>query len=356
MSVKVRNYLMFILETAVIVIVTLIGVLPVSCKLTESGVTLLDGDYDFPKLTAFSVEDESSLKLVFSEQVQLVSGSVSVDENVSIDSNIFYDSTKTVVTVELEEKMIIGASYQMLGTVKDLYGNTLTFSIPFLGYNGNVPMVLITEVQSESVSSRTKTEKENDFYRNEYVEFVALSDGNLCGLELVSAYDGNERSYVFPDVNVKSGEVFVVHLRKRGNGCENETGENLSIANTSYTTAGVRDLWSNDEQTALGNKTDVVVLRNSANGKVLDCLVYKESKQETIPDSMINYVDELERQNIINKEEDFCFESDSKTQSTTYIRKGVISLIDSAKKQDFEYPVKFDKSKWTVDKASPGTL
>lgn len=356
MSVKIRNYFMLLLETAVIVIVTLIGVLPVSCKLTESGVTLLDGDYDFPKLRAFSVMDENNLILVFSEQVQLVSSSITDHNDVRIDLNVTYDVTKKIVNVEMQDKMITGNSYEMLGVVKDTCGNSLTFSIPFIGYNSNIPKLLICEVQSESVSSRTKAEKDNDYYRNEYVEFVALTDGNLSGLELVSAYDTDERSYVFENIEVKRGEVFVLHLRNRGNGCVNENGTDLSLATNSYSNPLIRDLWSEDEQTAIGNKTDVLILRNSGNGKVLDCFVYKESKLETLPESMDFYVKILEDQDFINPDEDYCFVSDAKSSSTTYTRVDVKEILKSVDDPDFEYPLTHDKTKWTVDKASPGTL
>lgn len=355
---KVRDLVIFLLETIAIVAIVLVSVLPVSCKLTETGIHILDGDYDFPKLTSFVVEDESNLSLNFSEKVKLVSQVVSNEEDLVIDADYFYDESNQIVNVELKEKMEVGRYYEMVGTVKDEFGNSLTFAVPFRGYNSRVPKLLITEIQSESVSSRTTKEKNSDTYRNEYVEFVALTAGNLWGLELCSAYDGEDRKFVFPDVEVSKGEVFVVHLRNRGNGCISENGDDLKLAYSSYTDSTVRDLWTDDTSTALGNKTDVLLLRNSSNGKIMDCFAYKDSKVSEWPKSMINYLELISESGFTDSDiYGFEYESDNKTSSTTITRKNVKTILDRfSKDEESEYPVKLDKSEWSIEKASPGTL
>lgn len=358
MNVRLKNGLIFLLETAFIVTVTLIAVLPVSCKLTETGIHIMDGDYDFPKLESFCVEDEHNLKLTFSESVQLVSQVVSSENNSSLESVISYDESKQIVNVELVDEMEIGLSYELLGTVKDDFGNSLTFALPFLGYNNQIPKIIITEIQTESVSSRNKMEKELDTYRNEYVEFLALSDGNLCGLELCSAYDGEERRFIFPNVKVSKGEIFVVHLRNRGNGCISETEDNLSSAFSSYTSSEIRDLWTEDTQTALGNKTDVIVLRNSANKEILDCFIYKEDKVTSWTDSFTSYLKQIEESSLCdNIDVENSFNAESKTSSTTITRNDGASIrMKCLNNNPIDYPIPFDKENWSIQKASPGTL
>lgn len=357
MKEKYKSSLLFIVETAIIVFATLIVAIPFSCKITESGLHILDGDYDFPKLVSFCVEDEKSISLQFSEEVQLVSHSVSSEDDLNLVSTVRQGESNNIVQVELENRTKIGTSYELLGTVKDVYGNSLTFAIPFLGYNDNIPKLIITEIQSESVSSQNKTEKENGTYRNEYVEFLVLESGNLFGLELISAYDGEERKFSFSNIEVSAGEVFMVHLRNRGNGCVSEEESNLSLAFSSYATNAVRDLYTKDIKTSLGNKTDILLLKNSFNSKILDCFVYKESKVTQWKDSFTPYLEELAKNNLINTEEDYYLESDDKTSTKTYSRINCANLLNEFKlNKDSEYPIKMNKNDWVIGKHSPGTM
>lgn len=358
MSTKIRNVFLFCFETLMIIGITLLCVLPFSCKVTESGIKILDGDYVCPKLLYYNVMDSKNVKIGFSEPVVLKSHVVSTDSEKRIPTSVLSDEFKKDVTIIFDKEMIVGEEYQFVGVVKDEFGNSLTLELPFTGYNPRVPKLIITEIQTVTVSSRTKAEIENDMYKNEFIEFVALSDGNLSGIDLFSVYDGEDRIFNFPAVEVKKGEVFLVHFRNKGNGCTNEDSDNLSLATAPYSKNGVRDFWIDNPDTALGNKTDVILLRNTANGKILDALVYSESKYEDWASKFEDYIYTLSKTNIydslsccdvINGDE----MGKTKTLQRTNAKEILREFIEN---EDSEYPVRNEVSAWVVTDNSAGSL
>lgn len=358
MSTKIRNVFLFCFETLMIIGITLLCVLPFSCKVTESGIKILDGDYVCPKLLYYNVMDSKNVKIGFSEPVALKSHVVSTDSEKRIPTSVLSDEFKKDVTIIFDKEMIVGEEYQFVGVVKDEFGNSLTLELPFTGYNPRVPKLIMTEIQTVTVSSRTKAEIENDMYKNEFIEFVALSDGNLSGIDLFSVYDGEDRIFNFPAVEVKKGEVFLVHFRNKGNGCTNEDSDNLSLATAPYSKNGVRDFWIDNPDTALGNKTDVILLRNTANGKILDALVYSESKYEDWASKFEDYIYTLSKTNIydslsccdvINGDE----MGKTKTLQRTNAKEILREFIEN---EDSEYPVRNEVSAWVVTDNSAGSL
>lgn len=359
------------------------SVIPFSCKVSTEGVQIVKGDILPPVLDEVIVCDSKSIKLIFSEQVTVKDWVVSpvakddglhleqqdFSEDISVfvdifanqrnvvDATIDYDESGKIVTFVFAEEMIVGQMYELCGTVEDAAGNSITFAVPFNGFNSSVPLLMMTELKT-STASQSKSEKENDFYRTEFVEILALSDGSLAGLELVSAYDGEERKYVFPTIDVKKGEIFVVHLRTRGAGCVSEEGENLSLATTSYTNPNVRDLWSLNDKTCLGDKTDIVFIRNSSDGKILDAVMYRDSevteRNEKFNDflSVVNDCGIYEDNSINNA-------SDATTLTTTKTisRVGVSEiLVKIGNGEELENVHKSDVNSWVVTKATPGEI
>ena len=293
--------------------ITVFSVAPVSCKITEQGVKVISGDYVPPVLNSFEVKDENTLILEFSEKV-FVKGyviSVQVDDlfdsmehSATIDlspaierasgvyglvpGNVSTDDSGCILTVTLENQMEVGQGYEFYSQVEDICGNTLTLAVPFTGFNSRIPQLVMTEIQTESVS-QNKTEKNAGTYRNEFVEFLVLKSGNLAGLELCSGYDGDAKKYVFPPLEVTAGQVFLVHMRNRGNGCISEEEEELDLAFSSYARNGIRDLWTSSESTAIGNKTDVIIIRNKADNRLLDAAMFRASGVEAWTKTMIEY-------------------------------------------------------------------
>ena len=155
-----------------------------------------------------------------------------------------------------------------------------------LGFNGRTPDIEITEVHPK-YSNGTKASVK--YFKCEYVELRVLSDGNLSGLELYSANDGESKKFVFPALEVFRGEIIIVHLRKKEDTAVNELGADITLSKTKYSSDKARDLWAENENARLGDEMDVILLRNSADGMVVDCVCYAdESASEWKSEEMKN--------------------------------------------------------------------
>ncbi len=387
---KLKEMLFVVGEALLIAGITVVAVLPVSCKITEQGIKIVGGDYVPPVLNTFVVTDEKTITLEFSEKVevsgfvvaQVVDDQFSSQEHSSnldlspalerasgvygtVACSVNYEdeeglsgSTGKVVKFVLDEQMQIGQGYELYTKVQDSAGNTLTLAVPFSGFNSCVPELMITEIQTESVSSQNKTEKTNGTYRNEYVELLVLKDGNLAGLELCSGYDGETKKYLFPAVEVTAGEILVVHMRARGNGCISEEGDDLTLATSSYTSPEVRDLWTEIETTTLGNKTDVIIIRNRADHRLLDAVMFRASNIEAWSKSMIDYSQLIDNSGIYDSGDiENAYIADSLTTTKTLTRANAFEYLQTLQQSEpLEFPITNSSDFWAVADPSPGEV
>ena len=383
-NTKLKEMLLVLGEALLIAGITIAAVMPVSCKITEQGIKLVGGDYAPPVLNNFLVQDESTVSLTFSEKVEITGyvlaiatddlfgseeHSSTIDlspalERVSgvygsVPCQLVYNEEEAQVQFVLEQQMEIGQMYQLYAQVRDSVGNTLTLALPFTGFNSRVPQLMITEIQTESVS-QNKNEKNNGTYRNEFVELLVLKSGNLAGLELCSGYDGETKKYVFPAIEVTAGEIFIVHMRNRGKGCISEEGEDLTLATASYTSPQIRDLWTDIESTTLGNKTDIIIVRNRSDNRVIDAAMFRASSVEAWTKTMLDYsllLDEAciyDSGNIEN-----AFIADSLTTTKTLHRTDASTYQTSLLEDPslpLDFPIPSSPDLWTISDPSPGLL
>lgn len=383
-NTKLKEMLLVLGEALLIAGITIAAVMPVSCKITEQGIKVLGGDYVPPVLNNFLVENENTVSLTFSEKVEITGYVVAIAtddlfgseehsstidlspalERVSgvygsVPCQLVYNEEEAQVQFLLEQQMEIGQLYQLYAQVRDSVGNTLTLALPFTGFNSRVPQLMITEIQTESVS-QNKTEKNNGTYRNEFVELLVLKSGNLAGLELCSGYDGETKKYVFPAIEVTAGEIFIVHMRNRGNGCISEEGEDLTLATASYTSPQIRDLWTDIESTTLGNKTDIIIVRNRSDNRVIDAAMFRASSVEAWTKTMLDFsllLDEAciyDSGNIEN-----AFIADSLTTTKTLHRTDASTYQKSLLEDpslSLDFPIPSSPDLWTISDPSPGLL
>ncbi len=383
-NTKLKEMLLVLGEALLIAGITIAAVMPVSCKITEQGIKLVGGDYVPPVLNNFLVENENTVSLTFSEKVEITGYVVAIAtddlfgseehsstidlspalERVSgvygsVPCQLVYNEEEAQVQFLLEQQMEIGQLYQLYAQVRDSVGNTLTLALPFTGFNSRVPQLMITEIQTESVS-QNKNEKNNGTYRNEFVELLVLKSGNLAGLELCSGYDGETKKYVFPTIEVTAGEIFIVHMRNRGNGCISEEGEDLTLATASYTSPQIRDLWTDIESTTLGNKTDIIIVRNRSDNRVIDAAMFRASSVEAWTKTMLDFsllLDEAciyDSGNIEN-----AFIADSLTTTKTLHRTDASTYQKSLLENpslSLDFPIPSSPDFWTISDPSPGTL
>jgi hypothetical protein len=355
MNKNIRVFCIWFLQVAGICAVVLFSVCPVSCKVTDEGLQMLHGNYTVPAIESYSVPDAFSVTVVFSGKVRITQaviipvavttvsetgGLPESDDTVpsfetvseadgAVPGAISYDETGKKVTVTSAQELSVGAHYELYGEASDESGNTLTFCIPFTGYNSRIPRMLISEIHPGYVSGSN---------RCEFIELYALTDGNLAGLEVYSANDGEDRGFVLPAVEIKSGDVIILHMRKKGDNCISETGDNLSLAEgsekTDYISAKARDLWTDNEKACLGEKEDVIVLMNSFSRTFIDAVMYA-------PDGIVSWSKDNIRNAAVaaasagiwsSDGPSVAVKSDSLTATKTFARRGCISLRNKIQK------------------------
>ena len=299
---NIKHFLLrTVLPTGLITTTVLLAVSPLSCKMTEEGIQVLTGDFSVPHLDSIHISDEKSALLSFDKPVKAVTASLVCSESKEeIEATESFTDENKTISFAFAEETVVGNNYTISGTVTDNCGNTLTFSIPFTGYNAHVPVLVLSEVRNaysttSTTDSTTKTTVKK--HKCEFVELYALSDGNLAGTELVSAGDGEAKKYVFPPVTVSKGEYIVVHLRKAEDGCVDETGTDLACSTATDSCPTARDFWIDNTKARLSS-SDIIMVRNANNNKLIDVLVFATSKTESWSDSYSAYVSAVEQSGI----------------------------------------------------------
>lgn len=377
---KFKSIISLIIQSALIAGIVVFAVIPISCKVTTEGIEIVGGDYSSPKLSNVIVLDDRNLKLEFSDSVKIsnvivspvingVSNSddSSKNENLSpslaaasgmygsIDSGISYSDDGKTISIILDESTTVGKNYEIYGVVEDKIGNTLTFCVPFVGYNTLLPRVILSEVQ---IKYGKGTSNGSTVYRSEYVELLALEDGNLAGLELISGADGENKKYVFPVIEVTKGEILLVHLRTAGDGCINEDDIDLSLAKAPHSKDGVRDLWSDSTVAHFNDSADVIILRNSVDGSIMDAVMYASADTQEWKKGVAEFAAAVESSGIYVAGDVSCAASSKGcTTLKSLTRANAMDILNIVQtEEEYDYPFVCDSDTWYVDSVSPGTL
>jgi hypothetical protein len=182
------------------------------------------------------------------------------------------------VRLSFAEETQAGASYDMEAVARDPDGNSLNFTITFDGFNARLPDLLICEVRNAYASKKDKYE---------FVRLYCAKAGNLSGLELVSAGDGEEKAFVFPPVEVGEGDFVTVHLRKMKDDAGNWKQEGMVDEDSGDRTASTAvdssddawDFWQDNQKSRL-SPSDIILVRNRTDGRVLDAFLFRDPKKE----------------------------------------------------------------------------
>ncbi len=271
-----KETIITVLEALILTAIILFAVSPVSCKLTGGIIELVSSDYECPKLVSYSVEDSSSMRFAFSQAVSLKGITVFPENSMSsleYEYSVADSKSACFVLLKFNEPLKAGMEYSIYGNAKDSRGNSLSFCLPFLGYNSNVAQLEIIEVHPKYQGES----KGNGIFKNEYVLFNVSKSGNLSSLCFISASDGEEKSCSFPSVEVFEGEKLALHLRNKGSGCVNETGSDFTLSTACYSKPDVRDLWQENENARLGDEQDVLVVLNTQDDKIVTAFCYASS-------------------------------------------------------------------------------
>ena len=166
--------------------------------------------------------------------------------------------------------------------------------------------------------------------------------------------------YVFPAIEVTVGEIFVVHMRNRGNGCISEEGDDFTLATASYTSPQIRDLWTDIESTTLGHKTDIIIVRNRSDNRLLDAVMFRASSVEAWTKTMLDYSQLLDEAQIYDSGNiENAFIADSLTTTKTLHRTDATTLQASILEDPsllLDFPIPSSSDLWIISDPSPGLL
>lgn len=273
----IKRQFLVILEAAIISLFVLLSVFPISCKVSTTGLEIIGAGYRVPVLENFSVDSAESITLSFSDEVTLLAASVTPYEDDSSFSSpaidLSYSPDGTEITASLHTPTSTGKRYRFYGEVENKKGCSLTFSLLFTGYNERIPSLVLTELQDGTTTKGG----------GEFIEFYALTGGNLAGLKISSVNDGEDADWTFPPVEVKKGDFITVHFRPgtkdNPEDCISETNGNIKESKATGSSDTAWDFWCNSTSSRLGATQDVILLSNSNSGLLLQALVYSSEKK-----------------------------------------------------------------------------
>lgn len=378
---NVREVLLTFVQASLIAAMTIFAVVPVSCKVSTEGIQIVGGDYTSPCMEELKVIDENSVQISFSKKVRVTnavlspfieglsdSGEHSADSQLSrairAAGGAFGKIPVTVESAEGESNLLfkfenptaVGKAYELYGIVEDESGNSLTFTVGFTGFNPKLPSLLMTEVQIKY--KKKETVKAGVEYLCEFVEVLVLEDGNLAGLRIVSASDGEKKAYEMPGIEVHKGEVLLFHLRTAGDGCISELEDDLNLSSGTYSAAGVRDLWSSNTVARFNDTSDVIFIEDKSTGTIIDGLMYAGEGCESWKDNVAVYAKRLYEQGIWYTEDISGAVLNNGTSHTKSFHRlcGAEILKKLEAGEEIELPLCSDEDSWKIGDVSHGTL
>ncbi len=281
-----------ILPALLIVFIVILCTCNFSCFSSITSLSSLNGDYELPTVDNIEILSSTEIAVSFSKEVEVGPLTVSLrDEETALSTAIVTDSDmQKKYMFTLDSPTELGNEYIAEGYVLDKKGNSLYYEFSFIGYNDHVADVILSEVRN-AYSSKDK--------KAEFVELYVKKSGNLFGLSIVSANDGENRNYKFASIEVSEGEYITVHLRKivdkEGDyvdqGMNDEVDANLSLSQGVDSNDMARDLWAENTKAVLGT-SDFLYIYDSNNKRIVDALLWKPSDVESFNKKITAALDE----------------------------------------------------------------
>ena len=265
------------------------GCIFAACAVDERSEVVWSGTaLTLPEYTGASMLSESQVAFSFSEPVAATSVFVASAEEGGFEAEVSGDEDEfsSEVLVNLSQAPSAGKKFVLAMTVATAQGNTLSLSESFTGYNTRVPELRINEARI--AYSKPKSE---------FIEFEVVSSGNLGGV-IIETYGYTSKkekntAYTFPSVEVKEGDLVVLHYRLLPDGADftDETGANLAVSSGDGASDSARDLWFDAGGKPFSDSC-VFLLRERSGGSLMDALVYYTEGKDTWLSSMESAVDE----------------------------------------------------------------
>jgi len=250
-----------------------------SCAMDPSVVSVWGGDFSVPKIVSLVTVDTSVVAARFTAPVTVTKALVVVPDNpaavipVSWEADVGENGGNGIKFL-LGGTVGIGVPAALSATVTDARGNSLSFSLPFTGYNDRVASLLFNEIRTDY-----------DKPKVEYIEFLVVKGGNLGGIEISNAMNVVRPCWEFPAVEVAAGDFILYHLRSVEEGLVNETGA-IDVSAGVDARPGARDFWDTLTSAPL-KKTNVLLVRERKGGKIMDALLCAEAGKTEWPNETV---------------------------------------------------------------------
>lgn len=268
---RVCAVLSWCLAGAAVCIASTVAAAATACAVREPALVWVSGDFSIPELAYCAMTDARTIEMGFSKPVSVNAVLCGADgsnaESIQAHTAETPSAQTYVARMQTSASAAAGEPYLLHGEAEDTNGNTLSFSVPVTGYNGRVPLLVLSEIRTAYTKGKA-----------EFVELYAVTSGNLAGITLFSAYDGQADSYQFPAAEIQAGEYITLHMRALEDGCIDETEADLNAATAGEALADARDFWVQNTSARIGD-SDILLLYNDFTGKIIDCAAYSESEK-----------------------------------------------------------------------------
>jgi hypothetical protein len=247
-----------------------------SCAMDPAVVSVWGGDVSIPKVTSLVTVSGTELYADFTSAVTVSASEVLLpgDTPRTIPATSSAGTGDNRIRFFLQEAVGIGVKAALSATVCDEKGNTLSFSLPFTGFNDRVAQLKFNEIRTEY--SKPKVE---------YIEFVVVRSGNLAGIEIDNEMNTVRPVWEFPAAEVNAGDYLVYHLRSVEEGLVNENGA-IDASGGTDSSPLARDFWDTLTSAPL-KKTNVLLVRERREGTVMDAFLMAESDKTAWPNDTV---------------------------------------------------------------------
>lgn len=261
---------------AIAILWGLVGTACTSGAMEKGTVSIWGGDVTVPKVVSLEIVSGTELNAAFTAPISVSRANVVLsdtpDEVIPVTWEIGADANS--IRFFLADGIGIGINAALSASVTDARGNTLSFSMPFTGFNNRVPRLRINEIRTEY--SKPKVE---------YIELYVVEGGNLGGVEIYNAMNTVKSTFEFPASEVAPGDYIVYHLRSVEVGLVDETGP-VDVSAGIDARPGARDFWDNLTSSPL-KKTNVILVRERKGGAILDALLCAETGKTEWPNDTV---------------------------------------------------------------------
>ena len=227
----------------------------IGIKEEESSINIIP-----PKITDLIINNSDSVAFYFSGNIQPLKKVFNVSPDIGISE---IKTEGSVLTVTFSTSQLPGAEYYLKGAVKDSHGNSLTFCAEFYGFNPYIPELVINEITTQGSSSHP-----------DMAEIFIKSDGNMAGITFFEGCSEDyDAKYVFPSIEVKEGDYFIIHAKPEGIPDEITETSDKTVSGGIDASSTAFDIWPGGF-TGLSGNNGVISVYTGPGGDIIDAFAY----------------------------------------------------------------------------------